>query len=220
MHWRLAPENPARLVAAGVPIAFTTEGLEDPGDFLPAIRKAIRRGLAPQDALRALTLGPAEMLGFDDEMGAIAPGKAAHLVVSRGDLLGDEKSEIVETWVGGRRYVHKDEGDFDLAGDWTATLQGKSLKWTVSGGDGKWKLETADDAVPTLRRIGLRENAVLGCDRRKRNRRRGTGLPERRDDGARQDSGNRDAAERPAASVFRSAPLAQGEPGADPVGKS
>ena len=59
MHWDLAPENPARLVEAGVPIALTTDGLKSPKEFLAAVRKAVERGLDADAALRALTIEPA-----------------------------------------------------------------------------------------------------------------------------------------------------------------
>src|SRR6185312_2881305 len=63
MHWDLAPENPARLSDAGVKIALTSRGLRDPATFLAAVRKAVKRGLKPEAALRALTLTPAELFG-------------------------------------------------------------------------------------------------------------------------------------------------------------
>ena len=55
LHWRLAPENPGRLEAAGVRFAITSHGLSNPGDLLPAVRKAIERGLSADAALAALT---------------------------------------------------------------------------------------------------------------------------------------------------------------------
>ena len=63
MHWDMAPENPGRLAKAGVKIAFTTEGLKEVDTFLAALRKAVARGLSPDDALRALTVTPAELWG-------------------------------------------------------------------------------------------------------------------------------------------------------------
>ena len=45
MHWDIAPENPARLDAAGVTFALTSHGLRDQATFLAAVRRAIERGL-------------------------------------------------------------------------------------------------------------------------------------------------------------------------------
>jgi len=44
-------------------------------------------GLSREEALKALTLYPAQMFGVDKELGTIEPGKMANLVVTNGDLL-------------------------------------------------------------------------------------------------------------------------------------
>jgi imidazolonepropionase-like amidohydrolase len=128
MHWDLAPENPGRLDRSGVRIAFTGEGLDRPEDFLPALRKAVARGLDKEAALKALTVTPAALFGVSDRLGTLEPGKAAHLVVADGDLFDPKgKARVLETWVDGRRY----EAD----------------PW--QGGDprGVWELASADPAV-------------------------------------------------------------------------
>ncbi len=103
MHWDLAPENPARLVRSGIPIAFTTNGLEGPGGYLAAVRKAISRGLSKEDALKALTVTPAELFGVAGELGTIEPGKIASFSVATGDIF-EKDTKITETWVSGERY--------------------------------------------------------------------------------------------------------------------
>ncbi|MBW8884786.1 MAG: hypothetical protein JF612_08430, partial [Planctomycetia bacterium] len=40
MHWDIAPENAARLDAAGVTFALTSHGLRDQATFLSAVRRA------------------------------------------------------------------------------------------------------------------------------------------------------------------------------------
>jgi imidazolonepropionase-like amidohydrolase len=44
-------------------------------------------GLPHSEAVRAITLGAAEVLGLDDRLGSLEPGKIADLVVTDGDLL-------------------------------------------------------------------------------------------------------------------------------------
>ena len=44
-------------------------------------------GLAHEEALKAVTIYPAEILGVADQIGTIEPGKIADLVVTDGDLL-------------------------------------------------------------------------------------------------------------------------------------
>ena len=88
-----------------------------------AVKKSIEAGLAPDTALRALTLSPAEIFGVSDRLGSIENGKIANLVITDGDLF-DEKSKIKFVFVDGRRYtIHepekpKDPPKGDLTGKW------------------------------------------------------------------------------------------------------
>jgi len=81
--------NAARLYQAGIPFALSTQG--QPGDkpwdkFRENLRKAIGEGLPADAALRALTVDAARLLGAQNQLGTIAKGKAAHLVVMNGDF--------------------------------------------------------------------------------------------------------------------------------------
>jgi len=80
--------EPAKLVAAGVPIAFTSMAM---GDQAPDVRTsaalAVSAGLAREDALRALTLGAAEILGISDHVGSLEKGKDGDLLVIGGHPL-------------------------------------------------------------------------------------------------------------------------------------
>ena len=88
-------KNAAALVAAGVKIAFSSGagGGFGPGGphnvrTLPyEAATAVAYGLDAGDAMRALTLWPAEMLGVGDRVGSIETGKVANLMVVDGDPL-------------------------------------------------------------------------------------------------------------------------------------
>jgi imidazolonepropionase-like amidohydrolase len=54
--------------------------------MFPALRKA---GMPPLDILRAVTTSAAEMLGWQDRVGAVEPGKFADLVAVAGDPIAD-----------------------------------------------------------------------------------------------------------------------------------
>jgi imidazolonepropionase-like amidohydrolase len=82
--------NPARLQAAGVRYCLAGEAAGDHGKDrnlgLYAARAAAH-GLTPAQALRAVTLSAAELLGVAAELGSIAVGKRATLIVTDGDPL-------------------------------------------------------------------------------------------------------------------------------------
>jgi imidazolonepropionase-like amidohydrolase len=88
---------PARLVAAGARVAITGGS---PSHLLFAARLASRGGLAPQAALRAITLAPAEILGVAQRVGSLRPGKDADLCVLNGDPMASGTT-VLATWVGG-----------------------------------------------------------------------------------------------------------------------
>ncbi|MGC1087392.1 MAG: amidohydrolase family protein, partial [Candidatus Acidiferrum sp.] len=104
-----APSTPAALAKAGVPFAFYSGGIAAPKDILKAAKKSIDAGLAPDAALRALTLAPAQIYGVEDRLGSIETGKIANLVVTDGDLF-DDKTKIKLVFVDGKRFeIHEPE---------------------------------------------------------------------------------------------------------------
>lgn len=83
---------PARLHAAGVRfcIAMGTDGASETGNernlpYEAALASGF--GLPRDEALRAVTLYPAQLLGLGDELGSLEVGKRATLFVSDGDAL-------------------------------------------------------------------------------------------------------------------------------------
>jgi imidazolonepropionase-like amidohydrolase len=80
------PKGAARLAQAGIKFAFTSGTLR-PADFIANVQRAVENGLSKDEALRALTIHAAEILGAADQLGSIEVGKIANLVVSSGDLL-------------------------------------------------------------------------------------------------------------------------------------
>ena len=64
--------------------------------------QAVAHGLSRQRALRALTLGPAEIFGVDDRLGSLAPGKQATIFVAKGDPLDLRGFEVEHMFIEGR----------------------------------------------------------------------------------------------------------------------
>ncbi len=74
------------LAAAGIRVALTTDHPVVPVQYLPvAAGYAMKNGMDPDQALRAVTLSAAELCGVGDRIGSIEPGKDADLAIFTGD---------------------------------------------------------------------------------------------------------------------------------------
>ena len=83
-------EMARRAHEAGVRIAFGTDsGVSAHGDNAQEFALLVRAGLTPLEAIQAATVGAAEHLQIQHEVGRLAPGMAADLIAVRGDPLSD-----------------------------------------------------------------------------------------------------------------------------------
>jgi imidazolonepropionase-like amidohydrolase len=104
---QLQRENFARAVRAGVKIAFGTDaGVYPHGWNAKQFAYMIRWGLTPMQAIQAATVNAADLLGWSDRVGRIAPGLYADLIAVDGDPLQDISSRERVRFVmkGGRVY--------------------------------------------------------------------------------------------------------------------
>ena len=99
-----APKVPAALEKAGVTFAFSATGVREPRDFVRNVGRAVRAGLSPDAAIRALTLDAAKIAGAEGRVGSIDKGKIANLVVTNGDIFEDA-TQIRHVFVDGRMLV-------------------------------------------------------------------------------------------------------------------
>ncbi len=79
--------TPGELAGVGVRIAFGTFSASNARALPYEAATAVAHGLDADAALRALTLGAAEILGLEDRLGSIRVGKWANLIVTDGDPL-------------------------------------------------------------------------------------------------------------------------------------
>jgi imidazolonepropionase-like amidohydrolase len=91
---------PAVLSQAGVPVAFASQAGEGSRHLPFLVTHAMRDGLPARDALRALTLVPARMLGVDDRLGSLEHGKDCDCVVLTGDPF-DPATRVRAVVIGG-----------------------------------------------------------------------------------------------------------------------
>ena len=93
--------QPGLLYDAGVKFAFSTgQGANSRHvAFHAALAEAY--GLAPEGALKALTIWPAEIFGADKDIGTVEKGKLANLFITTGDPL-DLRTQVSYVFIKGR----------------------------------------------------------------------------------------------------------------------
>lgn len=98
----MIPENTAILARAGVQVAICTDHPETPIGYLPLCAAlAARAGMDEEEALAAITINAACILGVDDRLGSLTPGKDADIVVMDGHPF-DWRSRVTHVLINGR----------------------------------------------------------------------------------------------------------------------
>jgi imidazolonepropionase-like amidohydrolase len=93
---------PGKLVAAGVKIAITSGNGGAMVRDLPSVAgMAAAFGLSKTDALKSVTLWPAQIFGVGDKLGSLEVGKLANVVVTTGDLL-EARTDTKYLFIDGR----------------------------------------------------------------------------------------------------------------------
>lgn len=131
-HYEMAPANLSFVSKAGVPFAITSSDLKKRTDFLANLRKAIKYGLPENEALKALTYTPANMIGATDLVGAVKKNMIANLLITSGNIFSDN-CVIYENWVQGVPYRLVDLRIRDMRGEYTLSVDTGKFKLTLSG---------------------------------------------------------------------------------------
>jgi imidazolonepropionase-like amidohydrolase len=92
---------PAKLHAVGVRFCIRSAGTANTRNLPYEAAMAASYGLPPEEALKAVTLYPAQILGVADRLGSIADGKQANLVLANGDIL-QASTQVVAVFIDGR----------------------------------------------------------------------------------------------------------------------
>ena len=157
------PANAFNLYKEGIPFALTSNGLSKPADILKNAKKAIKAGLPKNEALKAMTIHPAEALGIDNILGSLEKGKIANIILTSGEIF-DEKSQVKRVFVDGFSFMIEQppekskatEAQTDISGKWQAELasamgnmestiefiqDGNQVSGTISTEMGKWEID-------------------------------------------------------------------------------
>jgi imidazolonepropionase-like amidohydrolase len=93
--------TPGVLFKAGVPFALASFGSSDSRTIPYEIGNAVSYGLPQEEAIKAITLYPARILGLGDQLGSLEAGKIANLIVTTGDPL-EYTTEIAYLFINGQ----------------------------------------------------------------------------------------------------------------------
>ena len=92
--------TPAVLTAAGCHVSIITDSSVIPQQYLPLCAgMAVKAGMDPFDALKAITLNPAEHIGVADRVGSLEVGKDADVVITNGspfEVLTEVKAVFID----------------------------------------------------------------------------------------------------------------------------
>ena len=159
-HWEMAPSNPFALEKYSIPFAITTADLKDKKDFWKNIRKAISNGLSEKQALKSLTVTPAEMLNVSDKVGRLKNGFLANFIITSGNLF-DETTIIFENWIQGISYKLNEYNSLDIRGDYDLIIDNKDIyKLKIEGEIEKLKGSILIDTINTPINIAIAGNSV------------------------------------------------------------
>lgn len=92
---------PAEMAQHGIKIAFASYEAHNSRNLPYAAGYATAFGLSHDEAMRALTLNPAQMWGVDKDLGSLDVGKMGNVVVANGDPL-DVKTDVKHVFIAGQ----------------------------------------------------------------------------------------------------------------------
>ncbi len=139
-EWKKQVGTAAELAKAGVPFAFSAEGIDRIDSFPGAVRQLIAAGLSADLALGGLTKNAAEIGSVGRRLGTLEKGKLGHLIAMTGPF-SEERSRVRYVLVDGLKFEIKPEERTRTKG------QGRFAGGDFGGPDG----EFADRSGPAGR---------------------------------------------------------------------
>ena len=134
------PANAAELHKAGIKFALTSNGLTKPSDIIKNVQAAIAAGLPRDEALKAMTIHPADFLGIGDVLGTLETGKMADIIVTAGEIF-EKDTHVSHVFVDGVYFKQKEppkkkaaaaQAAVNLTGAWKGVLSSSMGELEVS----------------------------------------------------------------------------------------
>ncbi|MCK5060660.1 amidohydrolase [Candidatus Bipolaricaulota bacterium] len=102
------PKNPAILSEAGVKVAIQTDQMSAVKYILFDAALAVREGMDEQEAIKAITIYPAEILGIANRVGSLEEGKDADIVIMSGPPLDVKDSRVERVFIAGKQVYNRE----------------------------------------------------------------------------------------------------------------
>ncbi|MDZ7774015.1 MAG: amidohydrolase family protein [Balneolaceae bacterium] len=99
-NYQTAYQNAGKLAEAGVKVAITAGDVENTRNLPFNAGYAATYGMGIEEALKAVTINPAEIFGVGDRLGSIEEGKQANLFIVNGDPF-EPLSQVEQVWIEG-----------------------------------------------------------------------------------------------------------------------
>ena len=98
-------ETAMALYKSGVPFALMTDHPVVPIQYLSlSAGLAVKGGLPEEEALKAITINAAKLLGIDHRVGSLQPGKDADIIIVDRPIF-DPNHRVERVFVGGRQVI-------------------------------------------------------------------------------------------------------------------
>lgn len=160
-QWEMAPYNPSILVENGIPICITMDGHKTSKEFWDHLREAVQHGLSCSEALKALTINPAKLLGVDSKLGSLDAGKIASFTVYSSNPLEDATTKLLETWSLGERTIIKKHENPKLAGTYSLLVGERRFSLKIEAKpEGKFSASIAVKAKTTTEKPDKNDTKV------------------------------------------------------------
>lgn len=95
-------QTPGQLQNAGITLALSYEGSWESRNLAYIAGTAAAYGMNKEEALKAITLTPAQIMGSDKRIGSLEAGKDASIIICNGDLLDMKSSALFMVFLEGK----------------------------------------------------------------------------------------------------------------------
>ncbi|MBQ8994597.1 MAG: amidohydrolase [Oscillospiraceae bacterium] len=100
-------DTPGILARAGLQVSIITDAPVIPEQYLPLCAGlAVKAGMDPFDALKAITINPARHLGVEDRVGSLEVGKDGDVVVADGDPM-ESSTKVLAVFLDGKKVFER-----------------------------------------------------------------------------------------------------------------